>query len=132
MVAIAAEVEVPHVGVVILDVYDRVGLVGLLCTGRVDTRDVCYAWKGRIMLQIFVYVLGVLCKIVDLVVINNTNASLFFLNNLCVVAVLAIIVEVLVFIYGDVKQVVTDVAEPHFICLKIISLSVFKFWFVFI
>lgn len=108
----AAIVDVLHIHMVIFDIYDFVVLVRWTGAVFMRTLDIVHPWKTWIILQVLVHILGVLRIVIDLVVIDNTNAFCVFIF-FGKATTLAVEYEMLFFIDVHIQHVVTLITEFH-------------------
>lgn len=112
-VAVAAVVDILHIGEIILDVDDLV--IGSVSLGAsfICALDVVDSRESVIVLDILVDILRVLSDIVNFIIIYDANASHRFLLNNFVLTVLTVMHEIIFFGDGDIQHVLTELTELH-------------------
>jgi hypothetical protein len=105
-------VHILHVIEVVLDENDLVLLLRCFRALWIRAYDIVYSWERGIILEKPVYVLLVVCIVIDVVVVHDANAASLLIYTR-IVAILAMVHELLIIIEFDIQKVVAYRTELH-------------------
>jgi len=114
---VAAIIEIVHVCIVVLDVYNLIILIRSLCACRIGAFDVLNTGQRVVVLDVWGHVLGIRTHVICIVVLNERHRHSLLLP-LCMIAILTKVFQNPLVLHINIHHVFAQVAEPHLYILK--------------